>query len=238
MSAAVAIIRDPDAAAAVMSPVRRGVLRALRDPGSATTVGAELGLPRQKVNYHLRALEASGLVEHVEDRRRGNCTERIVQATATHYLIDSSVLGELEATPEQTADRLSSEHLAAVAARTVSEIGELQARARVASKRLPTFSVEAAVRFRSQSDQADFMEGLSNAAAELIAQYHDESADEGRWFRLIVGSHPALGPPDSTHPGLGPPDSTHPDIAPPDSTHPDIAPPDSTHAIPDTGAVE
>ena len=44
-------------------------------------MGRDLGLSRQKVNYHLRALEDAGLVEHVEDRRRGNCTERIVRAT-------------------------------------------------------------------------------------------------------------------------------------------------------------
>ena len=197
MSAALAIIKDANVAGAVLSPVRRGVLRALREPGSATTVGNDLGLPRQKINYHLRALEKLGLVEHVEDRRRGNCTERIVRATATHFLIDSALLEELEATPRDLADRLSSEHLAAVSARTVTEIGELRERAAAAGKRLATFSLETAVRFSSPSDQAAFFEQLSNTVAELVSRYHDESADQGRWFRLTLGSHPALAATDS-----------------------------------------
>lgn len=192
MPTPLAIIRDAQAAGAVLSPVRRRVLSALREPGSSTTVGGELGLPRQKVNYHLRALEALGLVEHVEDRRRGNCTERIVQATASHYLIDPSVLGDLGGHTEDAADRYSSEHLAAASARTVSEISELRTRAAKARKRLPTFSLETAVRFGSAEEQAAFLERLSNAVAGLVSEYHDESVEGGRWFRLLVGAHPAV----------------------------------------------
>lgn len=207
MAAALSILRDPETASAVMSPLRRAVLGALRTPGSATTVGASLGLPRQKVNYHLRALEDAGLVEHVEDRRRGNCTERIVRATATHYLIAPSVLGELEATPEHAADRLSSGHLAAVAARTVSEVAELRERASAAGKRLPTFSLETAVRFATPADQTAFVDELSAAVAALVARHHDGGAREGRWFRVTVGGHPALRPPPDGHdtPAASPP---------------------------------
>jgi DNA-binding transcriptional ArsR family regulator len=192
MTQDVAILRDSGATVSALSPLRREILRALSQPGSATTVGESLGLPRQKVNYHLRALEDAGLVEHVEDRRKGNCTERIVRATATHYLIAPSVLGPLAASPAKTADRFSSDHLAAVAGRTLSELAELRPRADAAGKRLPTLSLETAVRFASPAGQAEFVERLSNAVAHLVAEYHDASAGEGRWFRLTVGAHPAL----------------------------------------------
>lgn len=189
---ALAILRDEDTATAVLHPIRRRVLHALRRPGSATTVGAELSIPRQKVNYHLRALEDLGLVEHVEDRKRGNCVERVVRARASHYLIDSVVLGELEATPQATADRLSAEHLATISARTVTELAELRERAARADKRLPSFSLETAVRFASPADQAAFVQGLSDAIGALIERYHDGRAEGGRWFRVVVGAHPAL----------------------------------------------
>jgi DNA-binding transcriptional ArsR family regulator len=192
MSHNVAILRDSDATVSALSPLRREILRALASPGSATTVGESLGLPRQKVNYHLRALEDAGLVDHVEDRRKGNCTERIVQATATHYLIAPSVLGPLAASPAAAADHFSSDHLAAVSGRTISELAELRARADAAGKRLPTLSLETAVRFASPGDQTAFVERLSNAMAHLVAEYHDESAGDGRWFRLTLGAHPAL----------------------------------------------
>jgi len=192
MAQPVAIIADADAASAALSHVRRAVLAALRRPGSATTVGHELGLPRQKVNYHVRALEAAGLLEHVEDRPRAGCTERIVRATATHYLIDSSVLGELGTPPEDAADLFSAENLAAVSARTVRDLGKLTSEAAAVGKRLSTFSLETAVRFSSPADQTAFLERLSNAVAALVSEYHDEPAPDGRWFRLTVGSHPAL----------------------------------------------
>ena len=192
---ALAILDDPDAAASLLSPMRRRILEALATPGSATTVGAELGLPRQKVNYHLRALEDAGLVEHVEDRQKGGMKERIVRATARHYLISPTVLDGLAGTPEAVADRMSADHLAAVSARTISEVGELSRRAAASGKRVPTFSLETAIRFAGPAEQAAFVEGLSNAVARLVSRYHDESARDGRWFRVSVGSHPALNAP-------------------------------------------
>lgn len=205
MSNPLAILRDPESASAVLSRIRRDVLTALRQPGSATTVGADLGLPRQKVNYHLRALENLGLVEHVEDRQRGGCTERIVRATASHYVIDPAVLGDLEARPESGADRLSSAHLAAVSSRTLSDLAELRERAAQSGKRLPTFSLETAVRFSSPADQSAFLEELSNTVARLLHRYHDEEQEGGRWFRVILGAHPAL----NRAPGHATPDDSH-----------------------------
>ena len=57
----VEVIGTPEAAAA-LDPIRFRVLAVLAEPGSATTVARAPGLPRQQVNYHLRALEARGLV--------------------------------------------------------------------------------------------------------------------------------------------------------------------------------
>lgn len=192
MTQPLAILNDGDTAAALLNPIRREILGALVEPGSATTVGQDLGLPRQKVNYHLRALEEAGLVEHVEDRRKGNCTERIVRATASHYLIAPSVLGALEASPAAAADNFSSDHLAAVSARTISELAVLTDGAARTGKRLPTLSAETGIRFATPADQKAFSEELANALALLVHKYHTESSADGRWFRVTVGSHPAL----------------------------------------------
>jgi len=55
----------------------------------------KLGLPRQRLNYHLRALEDAGLVELVEERRKGNCFERLLRATARSFVISPEALGVL-----------------------------------------------------------------------------------------------------------------------------------------------
>jgi DNA-binding transcriptional ArsR family regulator len=57
------VIEDPSAAAVALDPVRARLLAVLgAAPASAARVAARLGLVRQKVNYHLRTLEAHGLV--------------------------------------------------------------------------------------------------------------------------------------------------------------------------------
>src|ERR671925_2120899 len=88
----VAVIDDPAAAEASLDPVRARLLAELAEPGSASSLAARLGLPRQKVNYHLRSLEQHGLVELVAERRKGNCTERLLRATAASYVISPAAL--------------------------------------------------------------------------------------------------------------------------------------------------
>src|SRR5690606_10538251 len=72
----VQVIDDPAVAGVSLDPVRTEILCRLATPGSAAQLAAQLGLPRQKVNYHLRTLERHGLVELREERRKGNMTER------------------------------------------------------------------------------------------------------------------------------------------------------------------
>ena len=79
--------RQPAAAKAVLEPARARLLAQLTEPRSAAMLAAAIGLPRQKVNYHLRALERHGLVERSKERRKGNVTERLLQAAAASYVI-------------------------------------------------------------------------------------------------------------------------------------------------------
>ena len=118
------VIDDPAAATALLDPARGRILAELAEPGSATTVAAALGEPRQRVNYHLRTLEQHGLVRLVEERPRRGLRERIVQASARSYVLSPAVLGANAAEPDRT-DRHSTRYLIAVAARLVREVAEL-----------------------------------------------------------------------------------------------------------------
>ena len=75
----VRVLTDAAAVEAALDPIRASILDALTEPGSAASVAAAIGLTRQKVNYHLKALEAHGLVELAEERVWGGITERIVR---------------------------------------------------------------------------------------------------------------------------------------------------------------
>lgn len=185
----VAVLDDPVAAAAVLDPLRARVLAALAEPGSATTVAAALGLGRQQVNYHLRALEACGLVTLVEERPRRGLTERVVQATAASYVVSPTVLGALAAEPAST-DRLSARYLLALSSRTVREVAALLAGAARANQPLATLAIDTDIRFASAGDRAAFADELAATVRSLASKYHDEHAPGGRWHRLVVTAHP------------------------------------------------
>jgi DNA-binding transcriptional ArsR family regulator len=188
----VAVIDDPAAAGVSLDPVRARLLALLIAPGSATTLAAQAGLSRQKVNYHLRALERHGLVELIEERRKGNVMERIVQATAASYVISPAALADVAPDPGRAPDQLSARWLLALAARLVREVGELIKRSTKAEQRLATFAIDGEVRFASAADRAAFAEELGATVNRLVAKYHDEKAAGGRKHRLIVALHPSI----------------------------------------------
>ncbi|MGH9111741.1 MAG: ArsR/SmtB family transcription factor [Acidimicrobiales bacterium] len=183
----VEVIEDPAAAAVALDPLRSRLLAELVEPGSAAVIAARVGLARQKVNYHLGALEAHGLVELAEERKRGGITERVLQATAAAYVVSPAALGTSAADPDETPDRLSARYLVALAGRLVREVGELARRATAAGKRLPTLAIDTEIRFRSAEDRAAFADELTATVIDLASRYHH---DDGRPHRLVVAAHP------------------------------------------------
>ena len=187
------VIDDPAAATAALEPTRSRLLSELAVPASAATLATRVGLARQKVNYHLRALEAHGLVRLAEDckcRTWGGLTERLLVATASSYVVSTSALGPVAADPNREIDKLSASYLIALGARVVREVGGLVQRATKAGKRLATLAVDTEVRVRSAADRAAFSNELSEAITKLVSKYHDESAPGGRAHRLVVVAHP------------------------------------------------
>ncbi|WP_129790494.1 helix-turn-helix domain-containing protein [Sphingosinicella sp. CPCC 101087] len=186
-----AVIDTAAVATVALDPVKTRLLAQLSAPASAASLAGRVGLTRQKVNYHLRALEDHGLVEAAEERRWGGLTERLVVATASSYVISPSALGSIGADPSRNSDRLSASYLIALAARVVREVGDLWRNARQSEKRLATLSIDTVIRFRSPADRAAFTADLASAVATLAARYHDERAPGGRPHRLVVASYPA-----------------------------------------------
>lgn len=184
------VIDDPAAATVALEPVRCRLLSELATPASAAALASRVGLARQKVNYHLRALEEHGLVRLAEERKWGGLTERLLVATAASYVVSPSALGPVAVDPEREADRLAASYLIALGARVVREMGDLVRRAAEAEKRLATLAVDTEVRFRSATERAAFAGELTEAITRLVAKYHDGAAPGGRAHRLVVMAHP------------------------------------------------
>ncbi|MDN5796387.1 MAG: helix-turn-helix domain-containing protein [Intrasporangium sp.] len=182
----VRVLTDAAAVEVALDPTRVAILDALAEPGSATTVAAVVGLTRQKVNYHLKALEAHGLVEPVETRAWGGIRERFLRRSARHLVVSPEVLQRSAIDPDAVADRLSAAYLIAVNARTVSEVGAITMAA-ASGIRMPTLTVDTVIGFDSPEDRAAFAADLQAAVAALVSRYHD---DQGRPHRLTISSYP------------------------------------------------
>src|ERR1700733_11213470 len=102
MPVALQIVENLGKAAVLLQAGRLNLLESLGGPDSAAGLARRLGVPRQKMNYHLRELEREGFLELVEERRKGNCTERVVRAVAREFLI-----------APQTADRVTADRFSA-----------------------------------------------------------------------------------------------------------------------------
>jgi len=192
--AAVEVVGAAETAAVVLDPARLRILAALRDPDSSAGVARSLGLPRQRVGHHVRALEAAGFLTCVGERKKRNCVERLLQASARTYVLAPRLLGELGLSADDVRDRFSSTYLLAAAGKVIEEVSTLRPRAEAAGKKLPTLTLQTEVRFASARSQNEFLEELLAAFSELVTRHHRPDAPGGRTFRISLLGHPALPP--------------------------------------------
>ena len=178
----VGVLEDPAAAVVALEPVRARLLTLLAAaPASAAGLAARIGLPRQKVGYHLGELAKHGLVEEIEQRRHGGLTERVFAPSASSYVVSPAAMGEAGADPKRVGDRLSTAYLLAVAARVLREVG---------GRPMPTLTIDTDIRFATAADRAAFAGELAAAVRTLAARYHNQTAPEGRWYRVVALAHP------------------------------------------------
>jgi DNA-binding transcriptional ArsR family regulator len=188
-------IDEPERVRLALSPIRRRLLERLREPASATQLAAELGLSRQRVNYHLRALEDAGLLELVEERPRRGFTERVLAARADAFVVDPAVLGAIADVEAQ--DRYAAEHLVGAATNVVRDVVRMQAAAQREGTRLLTFTIEADVRFAAPADVERFCSRLAELIADTAAEHG--TARGGRPYRVVLGGHPARSRTEDSH---------------------------------------
>lgn len=183
-----ALIDDAERARLALSPMRRRLLEALRQPESASSLSAKLDLSRQRIGYHLRALEKAGLIELVEERKRRGFVERVFVARADAFLVDPSILGMPSEAVVQ--DRFAADHLVSVAAGIVRDVSRMRQAAADAEQRLLTFTVEADVGFDTPAQLESFADEVAQAVAALARKYGAEGSQ--RRYRMVVGAHPAV----------------------------------------------
>ena len=186
----IASLTSTTAAAAMLDPTRLEILGRLRTPGSASSVAAQLGAPRQRIGYHVRELERAGLLAPVSERSHGGLVERMLQTTAAGFIVAPQALGPVAPNVDAIADRFSAAYQLAVASRIIRDLSELRTRAERARKTVPTLTIDSRVRVASADAQHAFATDLANAVAAVIEKHNDDRAPNGRSFACAVSVHP------------------------------------------------
>ena len=186
------IIDDPTRARVALQPIRLRLLHLLERPRSAPHVAKAMGMPRQRVLYHLRMLEAQRLVEAHDHGRVGRRIDRSYVRTATSYAIAPKTLGGVAVDTRTVADAFSAAYLSAVAGRALNDLAALGRAAAARGKRVPTITLETAVRFATPADQRQFADELTTALTTLAAKYHHPGTTHGHTFRVFACGYPAV----------------------------------------------
>jgi len=197
-----AVTDGPRAAVLVQHPMRRSIVALARTPISATEIAAKLGLPRQRVNYHVRKLERARFLTPAERRLRRNMVEQRYVATAQSYVIAPDLLGALAPHANAVRDGASAAALFSIASRAQADMTRVITEAGAESKRVSTMSITTDIRFESAEQRAEFAAALEAAITDVVARHTapyttaDGSPGDGRPFRLFLGCHPIPRTPD------------------------------------------
>ena len=192
--APIAVVSETPRAGLLLKPLRLKILEVAREPRSASAIAASLGLPRQKVNYHVRQLARGGFLRRAGRQRKRGLTEQNYVVTARAFVVGPAALGPMRADARETADKMSAAYLLTLAAQMQQETSRGWQAAHAAGKRLPVLSLDAEVCFESPAQRARFADAIATAVARVVAAHTQPCAAAGRAnrrpFRLVLGCYP------------------------------------------------
>ncbi len=184
-------------ACALLQPLRLSLLALARQPASSSELARRLGLPRQRVNYHVRALERAGFLRAAGRARRRNLIEQKFVATARAYLLSPMILGPLAPDWRQIQDTASADYLLALAEQVRADLVRASEQADAEGEPLATFSLKSQFRFERPAQRDEFAAALRRAVVDVIARHSTPNRTEngrpgrGRPYRLVIACYPA-----------------------------------------------
>jgi DNA-binding transcriptional ArsR family regulator len=182
-------VSDLDALQALTHPVRLKMLELLREPASGAEVARAMGEARQKVNYHLKELEAAGLVRPVGERRKGALTEQLFEAVAGAYLVSPRVTWSDGRREGALRDQAALAALVDLSERIQRNAAELLDRAAYDGEQISSAVVEAEVSFSDGTARSAFMHDYLEALGDLLRK-HGAQKNAGARYRVALAVYP------------------------------------------------
>ena len=183
-------IKSAKRAAVILAhPVRARILSIAQSPMSASDLARTLGLPRQRVNYHVRQLADGGFLKPAAQQRKGNMVEQQFVASAGSYVFAPEVLGDVAPADPASMEPTSAASLLAVCARAQRDVANVMETAHAAGVRLRTLSMMRNVRFATAEQRTEFMNAVADAIESVIEEH---GSSTGGQLRLVLGCYPVV----------------------------------------------
>ncbi len=194
-----ATVSSSERAQTLLHPLRLRILSLSREPASASDLARRLDLPRQRVNYHVRALERAGFLHPAGRHRKGNMVEQRYVAEARGFVLSPAVLGPVRADWRDIGDTASAEYLLALTEQVRGDLERAADGAPAGEGRVPTISLKSQFRFQTPAQRAEFASAVREAVVAAIARHTSPNRLEngrpgrGRAFRLVLACYPVSG---------------------------------------------
>jgi DNA-binding transcriptional ArsR family regulator len=169
-------------AEALLKPRRVDLLRRMAEERSCTELAVELGETPQRVYYHVKKLEAAGLVERVRERRVRGIVEGIYRARARSYWLSPRLVGDIGGR-RNARDRLSLGFLLELAEQLGADVAALAQRG---DAETPSLGLTGEVRLPRER-RAAFLHDLQSTFEALLARH---GGGEGEPFALALACYP------------------------------------------------
>jgi DNA-binding transcriptional ArsR family regulator len=179
-------ILERDDVRALASPLRQELLETLSTPKSAVAVAREYGMSRQRIGYHMRALQEADLIEPVEERSVRGVTEKLYRTRPMAFVLSPGHIDE----GERLRDRFSWATLTNLVARALWDLVTLRRRADASGKRLATLAMEAELHFETPAQRKAFTEDLIGAFEHVVRDHERTESETSRAFQLVLGAYP------------------------------------------------
>jgi len=189
-------VQDPARAELLLHPLRQKILFEAREASTAAEIARRVGLPPQKVNYHVRTLAQAGFLRPAGEGRKRNLIEKRYRASARSYVLLPGILGEMSPGAAGDADRFGAAHLIRLGALLQEELSVWLGPGVLRRKGPSTLSLDVEIHFDSPAQRAEFADELRKAVAGVVGAHtappldHEGRARAGQLYRLVVGCYP------------------------------------------------
>ncbi|WP_232700140.1 winged helix-turn-helix domain-containing protein [Brevibacillus daliensis] len=171
------LVTMPEQAVVLLHPLRATMLNHLLTPASATEVAKAMNETPQKMNYHLKTLEKSGLVKRVGTRQVRNLVEVMYQAIAKSFML-AETLGMRDETVQKLKDQGSLAFVVATADQMKREAMQLLEQAD--SEHVPSATLSGEVTLATEEERARFVEEYVQLLQGLMKKYDVQTPDKNK----------------------------------------------------------